>query len=118
MTLISLNQFSVMRSILRPRRYATREQIEAYQNRQLQRVIAHAYEHVPYYRRLFDLHGIAPEQVMTVGDLASLPVTSRKDRQSLPEARHRRARVQAGGIDPTTDKRFFGRAARRPPHVV
>lgn len=81
----SLIQLSAVKAILRPHAYATREQVEAYQNRQVRRVIKHAYENVPYYRRLFDQHGIKPAQIQAVGDLASLPVTSRKDLQSQPD---------------------------------
>lgn len=78
-----LNQFSVMRSLLR-HPDATRDEIIAFQNRQLRRLITHAYENVPYYRRLFDQNSLKPSDIQSVADLSALPITSKKDLQLLP----------------------------------
>ncbi|MGE5446092.1 MAG: phenylacetate--CoA ligase family protein [Ignavibacteriales bacterium] len=78
-----LNQFSVMRSLLRHPDSA-RDEIVAFQNRQLRRLITHAYENVPYYRRLFDRSGLTPNDIQSVSDLPAIPITSKKDLQLLP----------------------------------
>ncbi|SRR5579885_927454 len=78
-----LNQFYVMRSLLR-RPDATRDEITAFQNKQLRRLITHAYENVPYYRRLFDRNGLKPSDIQSISDLPTIPITSKRDLQSLP----------------------------------
>jgi phenylacetate-CoA ligase len=40
-------------------------------------VVAHAYEHVPYYRELFDRHGIHPQRFRGQEDLPKIPVLTR-----------------------------------------
>jgi phenylacetate-CoA ligase len=64
--------------------HATRKELVEYQNKQLHRLIAHAYEDVPYYRRLFAQHRVKPEDIHTTHDLRLLPITSRQDLQQLP----------------------------------
>jgi len=44
----------------------------------LQRLCSHAFHHTAYYRALFDDHGLRPEQITTVGDLARLPLLERE----------------------------------------
>ena len=62
----------------------TQERIIEGQNRQLRRLIAYACEHVPYYRTLFDGHGLNPDAIRTRTDLAAVPITHREHVQSLP----------------------------------
>ena len=81
-------------SLLRHPR-ATRDQIATFQNHRLRRLIHHAYESVPYYRQLFDRHGVRPGQIRTIEDLALVPITSRKELQDLPVAD-----IVARGVDP------------------
>ncbi len=61
-----------------------REQLVAFQNERVCRLVAHAYRHVPYYRGLFDRHGLKPQDIQTVDDLGAVPITSRSDLQALP----------------------------------
>lgn len=61
-----------------------RDELEAFQNRQLRYLFAHAYACVPYYRKLFDQHGISPQDIRSVADLNRIPITSKQDLQSLP----------------------------------
>lgn len=89
-----LNQFSVMRSLLR-HRDVKREKIVAFQNKQLRRLINHAYNNVPYYRNLFDRNGLKPNDIQSVADLPAIPITSKKDLQSLPAEE-----VVARGVNP------------------
>lgn len=75
--------------------HATREELAEYQNTQLRRLIAHAYETVPYYRQLFDRHGVKPQDIRTVDDLPEIPITSRSELQALPVDQ-----IVAKGVDP------------------
>jgi phenylacetate-CoA ligase len=73
----------------------TRDDLVAFQNRRLRSLVAHAYHNVPYYRRLFDRHGLAPGDIRSIADLSAIPVTSRQDLQALPPKE-----VIARGLDP------------------
>ena len=74
---------------------ASRDGIVAYQSQHLRRLVSHAYRSVPYYRALFDRHGIAPHHVRTVADLALIPVSTKRDLLRAPERD-----VVAHGLDP------------------
>ena len=89
-----LDQLSALLSLLRDP-YLSRGEIFAFQNRQLQRLVSHAYENVPYYRRLFDQNDIKPNDIRSVADLSMIPITSKKDLQSLPLEE-----VVSRGVDP------------------
>ncbi len=65
-----------------PRR--TRDAITAFQNRKLRAIIAYAYQHVKYYRHLFDANGIRPEDIKTTEDLSLVPITSGQDYRTCP----------------------------------
>ncbi len=73
----------ILHSVLRFRRVG-REAILEFQNRHLRRLVAHAYRNVPYYRRLFERSGIAPEDIRSVADLQAIPITSRADLRAVP----------------------------------
>jgi phenylacetate-CoA ligase len=74
---------------------ASRDEIVAYQSEHLRRLVSHAYRNVPYYRALFDRHGVAPHHVRTVADLALIPVTTKRDLQRAPAVE-----AVARGLDP------------------
>jgi phenylacetate-CoA ligase len=88
------DQLSALLSLIRDPKLE-REEIVSFQNRQLRRLVTHAYESVPYYRRLFDNNGINPSDIQTVADLPEVPITSKKDIQSLPVEE-----VVARGVNP------------------
>lgn len=74
--------------------HRSRSAIDDYRNRQLHRLVRHAYEKVPYYRKLFDVHGVRPCDIQTIDDLRTIPITSKKDmQQSIPRE------VIARGVD-------------------
>lgn len=56
----------------------------AFQEERLRRLVRHAYERVPYYRRLFDQHSLLPDAVRSIADLDRVPITSRAELQALP----------------------------------
>jgi phenylacetate-CoA ligase len=53
--------------------------IQAYQEEQLARLVAHAYRTVPFYRRRFDGLKLKPDDIRTVADLQKLPVLTKED---------------------------------------
>ncbi len=77
------NPVSTLYSMLR-HPHVGREQLVAFQNERVCRLVAHAYRHVPYYRGLFDRHGLKPQDIRTVDDLGAVPISSRSDLQALP----------------------------------
>lgn len=60
---------------------AGREQLVAFQNDRLRRVIHHAYHKVANYRALFDREALKPDDIRTVDDLVAIPISSRSDLQ-------------------------------------
>jgi phenylacetate-CoA ligase len=103
--------------------------VAAYQQAQLRRLVRHAYDSVPYYRTLFDRHGVRPEHVAAPDQLPRIPPTAKRDLQRADS----RALV-ARGLDPRrlithttsgwsgeplairrtwTEERLYGAARRR-----
>lgn len=60
-------------------------EIQAMQNTKLQRLIQHAYENVPYYRRVMDERGLKPEDITTPADLKKLPVLTKAIIRAQPD---------------------------------
>jgi len=54
-----------------------REQLQSLQLLRLKETVHRVYEHVPYYRRLFDEHGIRPADVQSLEDVSMLPFTTK-----------------------------------------
>jgi phenylacetate-coenzyme A ligase PaaK-like adenylate-forming protein len=61
----------------------SRDEVLSFQARRLRSVVRHAYERVPFYRRLFDQAGIRPEDIHGLSDLQRIPLTSRSHLQDL-----------------------------------
>jgi phenylacetate-CoA ligase len=85
----------------------SRDELLAFQDLQLRRLVAHAYARVPRYRRLFDHHGLRPQDIRGTADLSRIPITTRGELQSAaPEdvvARGaRRERLDAHATSGTT----------------
>lgn len=57
----------------------SREEIRAWQEEQLLRVVDQAYNHTVYWRRIFDERGLRPSDIQTLEDLKKLPVLTKKD---------------------------------------
>ncbi len=55
------------------------EKLEEIQNERLRMTIKHAYENVPYYRRIFDERGLMPKDIQTKEDLRLLPILTKND---------------------------------------
>jgi phenylacetate-CoA ligase len=75
-----------------------------YQNEQLRHTIRHAYETVPYYREVFDVRRLKPDDIRTVEDLPKLPILEKEtvreryaDLQSRGWPKRRRVDQYTGG---------------------
>ena len=53
-------------------------QIEEYQFRKLRDLLSFAYEHVPYYHRVFDELGLKPEDIHSTLELSKLPILTKE----------------------------------------
>lgn len=56
----------------------TSEQQESEKNEALRKLIAYSYEHVPYYRELFDGIGLSPSEIKTEKDLEKIPFLAKE----------------------------------------
>ena len=64
---------------LDPIETASRDEIAALQFHRMKRSLKHAYENSPFYRSRFDDHGVHPEELRTLADLAKFPFTTKSD---------------------------------------
>ncbi|MFA5317704.1 MAG: hypothetical protein WC369_09835 [Dehalococcoidales bacterium] len=64
--------------LLRKSQWWSREQLEEYQMRRLSRLLDHAYQNVPYYRRVFDERGLKPGDIQNLSDLSKLPFLTKE----------------------------------------
>lgn len=63
------------------RTFTDPDDIRELRDARLRAFLLYAYQAVPYYRELFDQAGLHPQEVSTLSELASLPVTSKADVQ-------------------------------------
>ena len=74
---------------------AARARIVNFRDRQLRDLVRHAYSNVPYYRALYDEHGVRPGSIRGAGDMPLLPAVTKTHFRAQPEIE----RV-AAGLDP------------------
>ncbi len=73
-------------NFLQESQWWSREKLEEYQMQQLSRLLHHAYENVPYYRRVFDERALKPKDIQDFRDLSRLPyLTKGIIRENLPD---------------------------------
>jgi phenylacetate-CoA ligase len=58
------------------------EDLQELQLTKLQRLLVHAYEHVPFYRQRFTEAGVHPRDIKTLDDLRRVPILTKKDIQT------------------------------------
>lgn len=87
----------LVRTALAIRRHptASRKELKEFQDAQLRRLVVHAYESVPFYRKLFDRHRLHPRHIRGTVDLDLIPTISKEDLRSQPALN-----VVARGLDP------------------
>ena len=59
-----------------------REELEILQLERLKKIVAWSYERSAFYRRSFQLHGVAPEDIQTLADIRRLPFLTREELHS------------------------------------
>ncbi|MCF0196747.1 MAG: phenylacetate--CoA ligase, partial [Bacteroidaceae bacterium] len=57
----------------------SREELKKLQSEQLVRIVAHTYQHVPFYRQRMDEAGVKPADIKSIDDIVKLPFTTKKD---------------------------------------
>ncbi len=65
-------------NFLQESQWWSREKLEEYQMQQLSKLLSHAYENVPYYRKVFDERGLKPKDIQNFGDLRKLPYLTKE----------------------------------------
>ena len=75
--------------------WTSRQELETYRDARLRSLLVHAYERVPYYRKLFDRHRLHPRHVRGAVDLDLIPITTKEDLRGLPAPQ-----ILASGADP------------------
>jgi len=70
---------------LEPIEKASVDELRALQLERLKWSLRHAYQNVPHYRRKFDAHGVRPDDLKSIADLAKFPFTTKQDlRENYP----------------------------------
>ncbi len=64
---------------LEPIEKASRDELQALQLQRLKATLATAYERVAHYRKGFDAHGVHPNDLKSLADLAKFPFTAKAD---------------------------------------
>jgi len=54
------------------------DQIKVYQLNQLSKLLEHAYKNVPYYQKIFDIHGLKPKSIKSFEDLQKIPFLTKE----------------------------------------
>lgn len=60
------------------------QNIRKIQEEKMKKLINHAYQNVPYYKKLFDSQKITPDDIQTIGDLDIIPQSTKSQLQDLP----------------------------------
>lgn len=89
---------------LQKNQWRSPDYLQELQNTRLQKMVRHAYDHVPYYRRLFDSEGITPDDIRSAQDLIKIPVLTKDDiRNNYPkEIIARGTDIDKSGVSSTT----------------
>ena len=66
--------------------WATSCQVRSHQDRQVEELVAYAYQKVPHYRRVMQRRNLTPKDIRTVGDLSKLPILTKEDLRAAPES--------------------------------
>ncbi len=78
------SEFAKTRYLLRSSQWWNEERLAQYQMEELQRLLKHAYDNVPYYRNLFIRAGFHPQDFSDFSDLKRIPpLTKRLIRENL-----------------------------------
>ncbi len=90
-------RFAEFRALLEESQWWDAAKMGAWQDERLRAIVRHAYEHVPYYRELFDHHGIDAQKFRGREDLPRIPTLSRDTVKSRADDLKSR---RAGDVSP------------------
>jgi len=77
-TALYYNTFRKTYKFLKKSQWWSQKQLEEYQLQQLSKLLHHAYEHVPYYTKIFDNLGLKPKDIQSLQDLQKLPFLTKE----------------------------------------
>lgn len=66
-------------NFLQESQWWSKEKLEEYQMRELEKLLKHSYENVPYYRRVFDEKGLKSKDIQDFNDLKKLPYLTKDE---------------------------------------
>ena len=75
-------KFDAFRRLMAEAQWRSRSELKELQDEKLRLIIKHAYETVPYYRRLFEERKLTADDIKTQEDLHKLPLLTREDIKS------------------------------------
>ena len=59
-------------------------EIVKYKTEQINRILHYAYQHVPFYRNLYDSYGVSPDDFRQLSDMTKFPIVTKEDvRQNM-----------------------------------
>lgn len=73
------SEFKKRLAFLRRSEFWSKRKLEAFQLKELKRVVSFAYDRIPYYRERFDAAHITPRDIQTLADIKKLPTLTRAD---------------------------------------
>lgn len=73
-------------NFLQESQWWSKAKLEEYQMQQLEKLLNHAYQNVPYYRKVFDERGLKPKDIQNFDDFRKLPyLTKEIIQKNLPD---------------------------------
>jgi phenylacetate-CoA ligase len=95
--MISATDFVTTALAFRRHPTASAAELKTFQDAQLRRLVCHAYDAVPFYRKLFDRHRLHPRHIRGTVDLELIPIITKQELQDLPPSK-----LVARGVDQST----------------
>lgn len=65
--------------------FMTRDELDRYKFDKLKSLVLYSYQHVPYYRELFDSVNLKPEDIRSLADIEKIPVSTKEMIRQCPE---------------------------------
>jgi phenylacetate-CoA ligase len=78
-------RFAEFKELLAESQWWDAQKMRAWQDERLRAIVRHAHDNVPYYRELFERHGVRPDQFRGLEDLHRIPVLTRETIKSRIE---------------------------------
>ncbi len=108
-------------NFLQESQWWNRDKLENYQRQQLEKLLKHAYENVPYYQRIFNERGLKPKDIQCLNDLKKLPYLTkeiiRKNKEEFVSRTHSDAQLElaeTGGSTGASLHFYYEKGVTRP----